>query len=495
MSSLLPAPSAPIYILESGFRHVIPYLHIHATNAPGRWVNKTLLDALCADFGRSFGGGECGRMALSRCIAAGLVKMNNEPALDATVIIPSGRLPITMLVHRHEPPVLDVELNVVHAGSYFAVNKPPSWPVHPGGPHNRNTVTGILTQQQEQTESSMHLLFRLDRLVSGLLVFATTKEACAEWLTRADSGTLMKIYCARVSGRLDVDKILSAGDVDVTEESGEGASWATLRVAWGLDGGGGEQEGVESRKDGDIEAFVVPVGEGESGPQTMGRPWWSTDSLFLGAQSPPRIIAITYPVREVEGSRGRFEAGPHTRVAATEETAAASNSSCTGKKVHHVSRFAAKASRTLLVPVTYDAASDTTTVLLRACSGRTHQLRVHCRALGHSIANDPSYNGADAHVNNPRDSLPCTAAPSARAALATAVADVKNAAAIGSREAVALDVCRFCSMTNKKEKVEEEEEEEEGNFRALIWLHALSYAGDGLRFGVPLPMWWDATTL
>ena len=107
-------------------------------------------------------------------------------------------------------------------------------------------------------------------------------------------------------------------------------------------------------------------------------------------------------------------------------------------------------------------------------------------------------------MNNSKDTLPCTAAPGARAALASAVADVKNAAEYGSREAIALDVCRFCSMNNKKGTPEticgdggndEDEENEGNNFRSLIWLHALSYAGDGLRFGVPLPKWWEHTSV
>lgn len=41
----------------------------------------------------------------------------------------------------------------------------------------------------------------------------------------------------------------------------------------------------------------------------------------------------------------------------------------------------------------YDAASDSSLVLCRPWTGRSHQIRLHLQCLGHSIANDPNYGG------------------------------------------------------------------------------------------------------
>ena len=51
-----------------------------------------------------------------------------------------------------------------------------------------------------------------------------------------------------------------------------------------------------------------------------------------------------------------------------------------------------KECRTLFQRLSYDAATDSSVLVCRPITGRTHQIRVHAQWLGHAISNDPLYN-------------------------------------------------------------------------------------------------------
>lgn len=82
---------------------------------------------------------------------------------------------MTNTVHRHEPPVVGKPLEIlVDDGEVLVVNKPASIPVHPCGRFRHNTVIFILGKEFGVTE--LHTVHRLDRLTSGVLLFARTLE-------------------------------------------------------------------------------------------------------------------------------------------------------------------------------------------------------------------------------------------------------------------------------------------------------------------------------
>lgn len=56
-------------------------------------------------------------------------------------------------------------------------------------------------------------------------------------------------------------------------------------------------------------------------------------------------------------------------------------------------RKTVKPAQTSFAIIRYDAETDSTVVLCKPWTGRTHQIRLHLQYLGHPIANDPNYGG------------------------------------------------------------------------------------------------------
>jgi tRNA pseudouridine synthase 9 len=83
-----------------------------------------------------------------------------------------------MIMHtsiRTEPPVLDLPIEICsETEDFLIISKPPSIIVHTGGGHHYNTVESLL--KYEKGYKNLHVLHRLDKLTSGLLIFAKSKE-------------------------------------------------------------------------------------------------------------------------------------------------------------------------------------------------------------------------------------------------------------------------------------------------------------------------------
>lgn len=55
---------------------------------------------------------------------------------------------ISHLVHRHEPPVTDQPIEIIHEDDrLFVINKPGSIQVHPSGRYRHNTVLHIMRKE------------------------------------------------------------------------------------------------------------------------------------------------------------------------------------------------------------------------------------------------------------------------------------------------------------------------------------------------------------
>ena len=190
-------------------------------------------------------------------------------------------------------------------------------------------------------------------------------------------------------------------------------------------------------------------------------------------------------------------------------------------------RKTVKPAQTSFAVVSYDEATDSTVVVCRPATGRTHQIRLHLQYLGHSIANDPNYGG-DIWYGNPSGREACKLAqqkldainnvnkgeidhltqggksPSGKNCTLTARIDVpateqeinKVATAVQSKtESIHDFIKRTCVWCARCGNGGVDREAFEFLIRSPgIWLHALQYRfvgldGCSISYRAPLPLW------
>ncbi|XP_077178990.1 pseudouridylate synthase RPUSD2 isoform X2 [Paroedura picta] len=103
------------------------------------------------------------------------------------------------IVHRHEPPVTAQPIQFLEQNEeVVVVDKPSSLPVHPCGRFRHNTVIFILGKEHNLKE--LHTIHRLDRLASGVLMFAKSAEVSKRIDMQVRERQLEKEYVCRVLG-------------------------------------------------------------------------------------------------------------------------------------------------------------------------------------------------------------------------------------------------------------------------------------------------------
>ena len=185
-----------------------------------------------------------------------------------------------------------------------------------------------------------------------------------------------------------------------------------------------------------------------------------------------------------------------------------------------------KPAQTSFGVVRYDPDTDSTIVLCRPQTGRTHQIRLHLQYLGHAVANDPCYGG-DLWFGDVKGKLACQEAAATLETLNAVVVAAAADAAIGSAdeaENVNKEVATISDTPATEEEIaklaelqrEEHESLEDfyrktcvwcarsgGKDRSMlellvrsrgIWLHALKYRmedtmGNVLDYRTDLPSW------
>ncbi|KAH9260325.1 hypothetical protein BASA81_001495 [Batrachochytrium salamandrivorans] len=180
-------------------RTVPPYFSVIKQHYKQEWKGLTLGDLLERGVWKSH------QFGVQRALDTGMIKINNLPCTLETVVKPHDVLFQTM--HRHEPPVLHVsaeEMIVYDDGDIVVINKPCTVPIHPSGAYNLNSVVEICKQELGMQIKPIH---RLDRLVSGLVVFSrksSTAKRLSLCLSQTHPGSIVKkSYLARVTGKFE----------------------------------------------------------------------------------------------------------------------------------------------------------------------------------------------------------------------------------------------------------------------------------------------------
>ena len=158
----------------------------------------------------------------------------------------------------------------------------------------------------------LRLLFRLDRLVSGLCVLASSAAAARSVLAAAEAGCVSKVYCARVAGRLCAGSAASA----LRSRGGAWASglqaqalgsWEAALQLWQLHRGGeGSSHAPQlyacAGADWSAEQLLQAAAAAAAGSSSTG----STGDC--SALLPPVLLTLSLPIQLQPGKRGRFMA-------------------------------------------------------------------------------------------------------------------------------------------------------------------------------------------
>jgi len=138
-------------------------------------------------------------------IEAGRVTVNAQRVTPGHVLRDGERI-VHRAVRCRENPVLDRGIIRVVAESEerLVVSKPSSLPIHPCGSYRFNSLIALLREQGTVPPGAeLHTTHRLDRLTSGLVIFAKTKAAARQVGAWFQGNEIRKSYLARVRGSFD----------------------------------------------------------------------------------------------------------------------------------------------------------------------------------------------------------------------------------------------------------------------------------------------------
>lgn len=184
--------------IEGPLRKIKPYHFTYRTFCKERWRNRKLIDVFTSEFR------DREPEYYRKTIANGSVCLNEKTA-DLSTIIHNGDL-ITHQVHRHEPPVTSRPIKIVFENNdIMVIDKPSGIPVHPTGRYRFNTVTKML---ENKLGFAVNPCNRLDRLTSGLMFLAKTREGADEIGDQLKAREINKEYVAKVIGEFPETEVV-----------------------------------------------------------------------------------------------------------------------------------------------------------------------------------------------------------------------------------------------------------------------------------------------
>ncbi|KDP22575.1 hypothetical protein JCGZ_26406 [Jatropha curcas] len=210
-------PEKQDYIIRDGRRHVRPYHFEFISHVKNRWAGKTIVDLFAEEFkGRPY-------EYYVSAVKCGRIQVDGE-MVPVSYIVKSSQK-ISHFVHRHEPPVMALDVSILQNDpDVVTVCKPATVPVHPCGQYRKNTIVGIL--QAEHSLAPLFPVHRLDRLVSGLLILARNSVKADLFRQEIEAGMVQKQYIAKVIGIFPEDEQLV--DININYNAREGRSMAEV---------------------------------------------------------------------------------------------------------------------------------------------------------------------------------------------------------------------------------------------------------------------------
>jgi len=424
---------------------------------------------------------------------------------------------------------------VQETDSVLAIDKPTTLPVHPCGGYHQNSVMNILTPTSNNNNNSSYdklfTIHRLDRLTSGLLLLAKTSDAAREWGRAIQDRACQKLYLARVQGRFaadgnfngtiprltgaetpvcgewtsnDEDDRETAASLkdDGTEDSSTAARRRHAHGYWLSTNCNNNNNTAMSLQDyANTEHSIDEWLEALNATNASAAPAAENSSSNNNNNNTLVWLNLACPVRVEKPIVGVCASGVFADLDAATYTQTV------------------KPAQTAFAVIHYNENDDSTLVLVRPDTGRTHQIRIHLQYLGHSIANDPNYGGSlwfgnpegqraceeaqrildsedDIDNDNPADD---TKAASAKSLVTTdtaateseVAASIINNGVRGDEEPLEEFIQRTCvwCARSRGRSVRERAELEFLVRSPGLWLHAFQYTFESTSFRTELPEW------
>ena len=182
---------------EKGLRRVRPYFFTHHKFALKRWLGMSVFDMMMKEFSLHISTPE----KLNETAERGYMLFNMEKINASELkerIIKDGDM-ISTKDHRHEPPIrIELPTVIADTDEFYIVNKPSSVPIHPVAQYRHNSLIFLIAREYKV---NYHVIHRLDRLTSGLVIFAKTKEVAKRVSKEISDRVVQKQYLLRVVGK------------------------------------------------------------------------------------------------------------------------------------------------------------------------------------------------------------------------------------------------------------------------------------------------------
>ncbi len=326
-------------------------------------------------------------------IMQGRILVSDEK-VDLNYKIKDGDV-LTHTVHRHEPAVAvsspDGIIVLQETEDLIVVDKPGTLPVHPCGGYHMNSLSHVL----EERYGKLYNINRLDRLTSGLVLLAKT-PAVAQQLGKCimQRDSCQKVYLARVKGKfpLNCPIALSEQEGNNLQLVCSNGEWLRGKVVAAAGGSRNVKTKTkeEMQKDNALGAWITDsngIVAKTASLQNLFDSQHSVESLLDDLETAetqenasiphkePLWLQLACPTRVSKPKDGICEAGSFEELEPS------------------VYEKTVKPAQTSFSVVNYDARTDSSLVICRPMTGRTHQIRLHLQFLGHPIVNDPNYGG------------------------------------------------------------------------------------------------------
>ena len=486
-------PSNESYEKESNLfvRIVHPYPYTFTTYAKKRWCNRKVLEVYCTEFG------SYPESYYVAALKSGRILVNGTPVKNIhDQVIRSGDC-LSHMVHRHEPAVLvsspsGLPVDVVYeSDDVIVVDKPSTMPTHPCGGYHLNSLFHILTAYREDLKDALYPVHRLDRLTSGLTIIAKSSEVAKDVTRNIMERNCTKYYLARVRGKFPLNaqnhSHLTLSDHEVS---------------------GFQDRLIDSGSSADVASWISasPLSVEIRNPHETNRKHGLTHHDVF-SQTTPLDQLFEFKnggkvILEQMNQQIWFELSCPCRIAShkngvceTSNVAVDTNTNDGWKPAH-----------TSFTVISYDEKSDSSILLVKPHTGRTHQIRLHLQFLCHPIANDPNYGGDMWYANDnaKEDSLSslkqleCDAdiggssrcnsdTPATEEEIKSCMATEQNAS-----ESIDEFIRRTCVWCQRSKLLNEKER----NILELktrshgIWLHALCYQYNDQQYTTRPPSWY-----